>query len=70
MSDLELINTYLTSKNPTNNFNNPLKFAILENEMLDRGLDNFTGSHIKHNLNNSDELFLKFIDEEKMFLDF
>ncbi|MCZ6157811.1 replication endonuclease [Campylobacter ureolyticus] len=70
MSDFELMQEYFYATNPQSDFNNPLKLAILENEMLDRGLDNFTKNQEIHNLNNSDELYYDFIDQEKMFLDF
>lgn len=70
MTDLEITQEYFYATNPQSDFNNPLKLAILENEMLDRGLDNFTKNQEIHNLNNSDELYYDFIDQEKMFLDF
>ncbi|MCZ6134052.1 hypothetical protein [Campylobacter ureolyticus] len=70
MTDFELMQEYFYATNPQSDFNNPLRLAILENEMLDRGLDNFTKNQEIHNLNNSDELYYDFIDQEKMFLDF
>ena len=70
MSDYEITQEYFYATNPQSDFNNPLRLAILENEMLNRGLNNFTHQDKIHNLNNSDELFNHFIDKEKMFLEF
>ena len=70
MTDFEITQEYFYATNPQSDFNNPLKLAILENEMLYRGLDNFTKNQEIHNLNNFDELYYDFIDQEKMFLDF
>ena len=71
MSDFEIVQEYLYLTNFYNDeFNNPVKLAILENEMLDRDLNNFTDETTYHYIGDSDELYNKFIDKEKMFLDF